>query len=216
MHIADVTHFVRAGSAMDLEAAARGTTVYLVERRLDMLPKPLTEDICSLRCGGGGAEGGGGLGGGGVQSNLNLTKTKGRKWGGERGGWGAWAKVVAVCFCLWPFPKFTKSPRNTARSTHPHRRPANPRRCEVERLAFSVLWEVDEQANILNTHFTKSVIKSRASLTYQEAQSRIDDPSMTDELTVSLRWGSWGQLRAVGGCRYQPKLNLTVGGREGG
>eukprot|EP00873_Tetraselmis_striata_P021480 jgi/Tetstr1/441744/TSEL_029965.t1 len=46
VHIADVTHF---WSAMDLEAARRGTSVYLVERRIDMLPKALTEDICSLR-----------------------------------------------------------------------------------------------------------------------------------------------------------------------
>jgi exosome complex exonuclease DIS3/RRP44 len=36
---------------MDLEAARRGTSVYLVERRIDMLPKALTEDICSLRSG---------------------------------------------------------------------------------------------------------------------------------------------------------------------
>eukprot|EP00967_Tisochrysis_lutea_P053942 scaffold67233_cov17-Tisochrysis_lutea.AAC.1 len=34
---------------MDVEAAARATTTYLVQRRIDMLPKPLTEDICSLR-----------------------------------------------------------------------------------------------------------------------------------------------------------------------
>ena len=30
---------------------SRGTTVYLVQRRVDMLPKPLTDDICSLRAG---------------------------------------------------------------------------------------------------------------------------------------------------------------------
>jgi RNB domain len=46
VHIADVTHFVHAGSAMDAEASRRSTTVYLVDRRIDMLPKPLTEDIC--------------------------------------------------------------------------------------------------------------------------------------------------------------------------
>jgi len=48
VHIADVTHFVHAGSAMDEEASRRSTTVYLVDKRVDMLPKPLTEDIC--RC----------------------------------------------------------------------------------------------------------------------------------------------------------------------
>ncbi|XVF62323.1 hypothetical protein PTKIN_Ptkin08bG0208000 [Pterospermum kingtungense] len=49
VHIADVTNFVRPGTPLDDEASQRGTSVYLVERRIDMLPKPLTEDICSLR-----------------------------------------------------------------------------------------------------------------------------------------------------------------------
>ena len=49
VHIADVTCFVHDGSALDLEARARGTTVYLVDRRLDMLPKALSENVCSLR-----------------------------------------------------------------------------------------------------------------------------------------------------------------------
>jgi len=49
VHIADVTHFVRPGTALDLEAAYRGTTVYLVDRRIDMLPRLLNADLCSLR-----------------------------------------------------------------------------------------------------------------------------------------------------------------------
>ena len=49
VHIADVTTFLKPGTPMDDEALRRGTTTYLVQRRLDMLPKPLTEDICSLR-----------------------------------------------------------------------------------------------------------------------------------------------------------------------
>jgi exosome complex exonuclease DIS3/RRP44 len=49
VHIADVTHFLRPNTAMDAEAMSRATTTYLVQRRIDMLPKPLTEDICSLR-----------------------------------------------------------------------------------------------------------------------------------------------------------------------
>nr|XP_016439123.1 PREDICTED: exosome complex exonuclease RRP44 homolog A-like [Nicotiana tabacum] len=49
VHIADVTNFVHPGTPLDDEASQRGTSVYLVERRIDMLPKPLTEDICSLR-----------------------------------------------------------------------------------------------------------------------------------------------------------------------
>ena len=51
VHIADVTSFLKPNTAMDDEARRRGTTTYLVNRRLDMLPKPLTEDICSLRGG---------------------------------------------------------------------------------------------------------------------------------------------------------------------
>ncbi|CAK8988417.1 DIS3-like exonuclease 2 (hDIS3L2) [Durusdinium trenchii] len=52
VHIADVTHFVRAGSELDREGAERATSVYLVNRRVDMLPRLLTTDICSLRCDG--------------------------------------------------------------------------------------------------------------------------------------------------------------------
>ncbi|ETW05835.1 hypothetical protein H310_03502 [Aphanomyces invadans] len=48
VHIADVTHFVEAGSALDLEAADRGTSTYLVDKRLDMLPGFLTTQLCSL------------------------------------------------------------------------------------------------------------------------------------------------------------------------
>eukprot|EP00741_Cyanophora_paradoxa_P002860 tig00000640_g2776.t1 len=47
-HIADVSHFVKAGTALDVEGAARSTSVYLVGRRIDMLPEQLTTDICSL------------------------------------------------------------------------------------------------------------------------------------------------------------------------
>ena len=48
VHIADVTHFVKAGSEIDKEAARRCTTVYMVDRRTDMLPGLLTESLCSL------------------------------------------------------------------------------------------------------------------------------------------------------------------------
>jgi len=43
VHIADVTHFVKSGSEIDKEAQNRCTTVYLVDRRTDMIPKLLTE-----------------------------------------------------------------------------------------------------------------------------------------------------------------------------
>ena len=48
VHIADVSNFVLEGSAMDLEARDRGTTVYLVDKRIHMLPSLLSENLCSL------------------------------------------------------------------------------------------------------------------------------------------------------------------------
>lgn len=50
VHIADVTHFVKANAEIDREAARRCTTVYMVDRRTDMLPGLLTENLCSLVC----------------------------------------------------------------------------------------------------------------------------------------------------------------------
>lgn len=49
VHIADVAQFVVLGSATDIEAQARGTTVYLADRRFNMIPEVLSEQICSLR-----------------------------------------------------------------------------------------------------------------------------------------------------------------------
>ncbi|KAI3651168.1 hypothetical protein MP228_004649 [Amoeboaphelidium protococcarum] len=108
VHIADVTYFVKPDTAMDQEASVRGTTVYLVDQRIDMLPPLLGTNLCSLR------------------SN-------------------------------------------------------------VERLAFSVIWQMTEQGEILKTEFCKSIIQSKASLTYEEAQRRVDDSKMQDELTQSIR-----------------------------
>jgi DIS3-like exonuclease 1 len=48
VHIADVTHFVSPGSLTDLEARRRATTVYLADRRYDMLPPVLSAQLCSL------------------------------------------------------------------------------------------------------------------------------------------------------------------------
>lgn len=108
VHIADVSHFVKPNNPMDLEASVRGSTVYLVDKRIDMLPHLLGTDLCSLK----------------------------------------------------PY---------------------------VERYAFSVIWEVTPNAEIVSSDFTKSVIRSREAFSYEQAQLRIDDPSQKDELTESMR-----------------------------
>ncbi|GJJ08443.1 hypothetical protein Clacol_002659 [Clathrus columnatus] len=108
VHIADVSYFVLPENAMDVEAAARSTTVYLVDNRIDMLPSLLGTNLCSLRP-------------------------------------------------------------------------------NVERLAFSAIWELTPNADVVNVRFTKSVIASKAAFTYEQAQIRKDDPHMQDDLTDSIR-----------------------------
>ena len=108
VHIADVSHFVKPNNAMDHEASLRGTTVYLVDKRIDMLPMLLGTDLCSLK----------------------------------------------------PY---------------------------VERYAFSVIWEVTSDAEIVRSDFTKSVIRSREAFAYEQAQLRIDDQSQQDDLTKGMR-----------------------------
>ncbi|CAH03060.1 exosome catalytic subunit DIS3 [Kluyveromyces lactis] len=108
VHIADVTHFVKPGTALDAEGASRGTSVYLVDKRIDMLPMLLGTDLCSLK----------------------------------------------------PY---------------------------VDRFAFSVVWELDNDANIVGVDFTKSVIRSREAFSYEKAQNRIDDETAKDELTLGMR-----------------------------
>lgn len=93
---------------MDKEAASRATTVYLVDKRIDMVPELLSSNLCSLR-------------------------------GGET------------------------------------------------RFAFSCVWEIDENANIIDTKYHKSIIKSKKAMTYEEAQLIIDDESQQHDIAESLR-----------------------------
>jgi len=108
VHIADVTHFIKPGTNIDAEAIARGTTVYLVDQRIDMVPELLSSNLCSL-----------------------------------------------------------------------HEK--------VERFAFSCVWEMTPDAEIVNVDFFKSIICSKAAMTYAEAQMIIDDPNRQDPLAVGCR-----------------------------
>ncbi|KAH0368848.1 ribonuclease R, partial [Aureobasidium melanogenum] len=108
VHIADVSNFVKPNNPMDQEASLRGTTVYLVDKRIDMLPMLLGTDLCSLK----------------------------------------------------PY---------------------------VERFAFSVIWELTPDADIVRADYTKSVIKSREAFAYEQAQIRVDDQSQQDDLTKGIR-----------------------------
>nr|CAD7406677.1 unnamed protein product [Timema cristinae] len=110
MELTYLTNYVpkHLNKTIDKEAALRATTVYLVDKRIDMVPDLLSSNLCSLR-------------------------------GNE------------------------------------------------ERFAFSCIWEITRDANIVNTKFHKSIIRSRQAMTYEEAQLKIDDSSQDDELSKSLR-----------------------------
>ncbi|KAF9181226.1 hypothetical protein BGZ51_004975 [Haplosporangium sp. Z 767] len=105
VHIADVSHFIKVGSALDREAKSRATTVYLVQKAIPMLPNVLCEDLCSLKA-------------------------------------------------------------------------------NVDRLAFSVFWKMTEDGHLLETSFAKSVIRSCAQLSYDDAQRVITTGSLDPKIEI--------------------------------
>jgi ribonuclease R len=95
VHIADVSYYVRPGTPIDAEAFDRGTSIYLVDRTIPMLPEKLSNKVCSLR------------------------------------------------------PK-------------------------EDKLTYSVVWEMDDHANMLNEWIGKTVINSSRRYAYEEVQAMIE------------------------------------------
>ncbi|KAJ2501426.1 hypothetical protein GGH96_001949 [Coemansia sp. RSA 1972] len=115
VHIADVARFVQAGSATDAAARARGTTVYLADRRFNMIPEVLSERVCSLRSG-------------------------------------------------------------------------------SDRLAVSVIWDMDHEYNVERTWFGRTAIRSACEMCYEQAQELLDgrrkveglDPKLEPQLALGV------------------------------
>ncbi|MDW7729258.1 MAG: ribonuclease R [Bacillota bacterium] len=98
VHIADVSHYVRQGKPIDREALKRGTSTYLVDKVIHMLPPKLSENLCSLQAG-------------------------------------------------------------------------------KDRLALSVLMDIDNQGELTGANFSKSVIKVTERLTYQQVETYFNKSS---------------------------------------
>ena len=96
VHIADVSYYVKPGSAIDDEAFSRGTSIYLVDRVIPMLPEVLSNNVCSLRP-------------------------------------------------------------------------------NEDKLCFGAIFELDENAKVINEWFGKTIINSNRRFSYQEAQKVIED-----------------------------------------
>lgn len=57
----------------------------------------------------------------------------------------------------------------------------------VDRFAFSCIWELNSEAEIISTHFTKSIIRSQASLTYDQAQDILDSNNSNSSIAESVK-----------------------------
>ncbi len=102
VHIADVSHYVREGSAIDKEAYNRATSIYLVDRTIPMLPERLCNFICSLRP-------------------------------------------------------------------------------DEEKLCYSVIFQLDDEANIKKWHLAHTVIRSNRRYAYEEVQQLLEDNGVAED-----------------------------------
>ncbi|MBR6774464.1 MAG: ribonuclease R [Bacteroidales bacterium] len=118
VHIADVSHYVQPGSAIDIEAQDRGTSVYLVDRTIPMLPEKLCNMVCSLRP-------------------------------------------------------------------------------DEEKLAFSVVFELNENADIINKWIGKTVIRSNRRYAYEEVQDMIEGADGDNKKELMILNDLATKLRAI-------------------
>ena len=128
VHIADVSHFIPPGSALDAKAALRATSVYLVQRVIPMLPPLLCEQLCSLNPGG----------------QLSMR------------------------------PRTLLSTTMHLAYRHCQHRHLLDAASGVDRLAFSIIWELSPQGDILSQWVGRTVIRSAVKLAYPHAQAMLD------------------------------------------
>ncbi len=141
VHIADVTHYVKQGDIIDVEAESRATSVYLVDRTIPMLPERLSNELCSLRP-------------------------------------------------------------------------------NEEKLCFSVIFEINQNAEVVNSRIVRTVIKSAGRLAYEEAQEIIESGEgkfSNEVLTLNSLAKKLRAKRFANGAinfeRYEVKFNLDDKGK---
>ena len=136
IHIADVSHYVKTGEPLDVGAVERGTSVYLVDRVIPMLPEVLSNDLCSLRP-------------------------------------------------------------------------------NEDRLAFSAVFELDANANVLNQWYGQTVIHSDKRFSYEDAQEILNNQSgeYLDELNTLMKLGRLlrGKRKDNGAIAFeQPEVKFEL------
>lgn len=141
VHIADVTHYVKPGDLVDVEAEKRATSVYLVDRTIPMLPERLSNGLCSLRP-------------------------------------------------------------------------------NEEKLCFSVIFNMNDKAEVKKSRIARTVIKSDSRLTYEEAQTVIETGKGAFATEILKLNDLAKQLRdrrfangAINFERYEVKFNLDEKGK---